>query len=187
MVRETRERAEKSVSGLKSGREKLRAFICYIDHYTLNTRFWDWMDRRGIAHMGIMAKSFRDTPDNVNRFGRVTYGIDTSSPEAMLNSAAQLGSRIVMIREMRGPFDAPHMWLEETLSLAEMFGAQCFIFNTTLGCRNTWSVIKPFAKEVEAHGYPIHIMSDDAWDDRVESWEMTRDRLDEFLRIRGLL
>ena len=36
-------------------------------------------------------------------------------------------------------------------------------------------------------GYPVHIMNDDAFDDRVESWESTRERLDEFFQVRGLL
>lgn len=187
MVRDTRKRAEQGISGLKSGKEKLRAFVCYIDHYTQNTRFWEWLDERGISHMGIMAKSLRDTPMNIKNHGDVVYGIDTSSPEAMLNSVAQLTSRVVMIREMRGPYDAPGMWLEETLTLADMYQADCFIFNTTLGCRNTWAIVKMFAREIEKRGYPIHIMNDDAWDDRVESWDMTRDRLDEFLKVRGLL
>ena len=84
MVKETRKRAEEGVSGLKSGKEKMRALICYIDHYTLNTRFWDWLDERGIAHIGIMSKSFRDTQMNSHEFGDAVYGIDTSSPEAML-------------------------------------------------------------------------------------------------------
>ena len=47
--------------------------------------------------------------------------------------------------------------------------------------------MKLFAREVEKQGYPIHIMNDDGWDDRVESWEMTRERLEEFLSVRGLL
>ena len=187
MVRQTREKAVNKMSGLKSGKEKLRALVCYIDHYTVNTRFWQWMDQRGISHIGIMSKSFRDTPQNKNNFGEAVYGIDTSSPDAMINSAAQLTSRVVMIREMRGPFDAPHMWLEEALTLAKMYQAQCFIFNTTPGCRNTWAVVKLFAREVEKHGYPMHIMNDDPWDDRVESWEMTQDRLDEFLTVRNLI
>ena len=48
-------------------------------------------------------------------------------------------------------------------------------------------MVKPFARDVERAGFPIHIMNDDAFDDRVESWEATRERLDEFFRVRGLL
>ncbi len=187
MVKETRQRVEAGNSGLKSGKEKMRALVCYIDHYTVNTNFWNWLDDRGISHIGIMSKSLRDNEKNIKSFGDVSYGIDTTSSDAMLNSAAQLSSRMVMVREMRGAFDAPNMWLDEALTLAKMFHADCAIFNATPGCKNTWANVKLFAREIEKNGYPIHIMNDDGWDDRVESWEMTRERLDEFLSVRGLL
>jgi len=79
------------------------------------------------------------------------------------------------------------MWLEESLALAKMYNADCMLYNGTPGCRNTWGMVKPFARDVEKHGYPVHIMYDDAFDDRVESWEATKERLDEFFHIRGLL
>jgi hypothetical protein len=41
--------------------------------------------------------------------------------------------------------------------------------------------------ELERNGYPTHIMYSDAFDERVESWEATVERLDEFFKIRGLL
>ena len=77
--------------------------------------------------------------------------------------------------------------LEESLALARIFKADCIIYNGTPGCRNTWGMVKPFARETEAHGYPTHIMYGDAFDDRVESWAATTERLDEFLNVRGLL
>jgi hypothetical protein len=48
-------------------------------------------------------------------------------------------------------------------------------------------MIKPFAREIERHGYPMHIVYADAFDERVESWEATRDRLEEFFQVRRLL
>jgi hypothetical protein len=119
-------------------------------------------------------------PDN-------SYGIDTSTPDAMLDSIAQMNARLPMVRSIRGPYDKHGMWLEESLALAKMYNAECMAYNGTPGCRNTWGMVKPFARDVEKNGYPIHIMYDDAFDDRVESWEATRERLDEFFKIRGLL
>ena len=92
-----------------------------------------------------------------------------------------------MVRSIRGPYDQPNMWLEETLALAEHFKADCLIYNGTPGCRNTWSNVKLIARDLENHGYPTHIMYDDAFDDRVESWEATRERLEDFIKGRGLL
>ena len=79
------------------------------------------------------------------------------------------------------------MWLEETLVMAQNFGADCMVYNGTPGCRNTWANVKLIARDLEKHGYPTHIMYDDAFDDRVESWDATRERLEEFFTIRGLL
>lgn len=70
--------------------------------------------------------------------------------------------------------------------LAKMFSVDCLIYAGTPGCRNTWGMIKPFAKDIEKQGYPMHIMYSDAFDDRMESWGNTSERLDEFFKIRGL-
>lgn len=183
-----RTRAEAGRSGLRSGREKVRAFMCYIDHYTLNLRFWDWLDQRGIAHMGsILSRSFRDFHGYARGLPDMTYGIDTTDMDTMIDSMAQMNARSPMVRSIRGPYDGPNMWLEECLALARVFRADCMIYNGTPGCRNTWGMVKPFARETEAAGYPTHIMHDDAFDDRVESWETTAERLDEFFKVRGLL
>lgn len=181
-------RAKAGQTGLWSGKEKLRAFMCYLDHYTLNFRFWNWLDDRGIAHMGsILSRNFRDFNVYTKDMPGAAYSINTDDMESMIDSIAQMNARSPMVRSIRGPYDQPNMWLEESLALARIFKADCMIYNGTPGCRNTWGVVKPFTKETEAHGYPTHIMNDDAFDDRVESWEATAERLDEFFKVRGLL
>ncbi|MFZ1983134.1 MAG: 2-hydroxyacyl-CoA dehydratase family protein [Desulfatitalea sp.] len=188
MLASCQKRAAEGVSGLKCGQEKLRAYLLYIDHYTLNMNFWNWFDRHGVAHVGgMLSHHFRDTIAYTRTLAGSSYGVDRSSPERMLESIAQMNARMPMVRMIRGPYDGPSMWLEETLALAKHFGADCLIYNGTPGCRNTWSNIKLMARDVEKHGYPVHIMNDDAFDDRVESWEATRERLEEFFTVRGLL
>ncbi len=188
MAATAKQLAAAGLSGLKTGREKLRACMFYIDHYTLNVNFWNWLSENGVAHMGsILSHHFRDNLDYAKALKGSAYGVDTSSPDAMLNSVAQMNARLPMVRSVRGPYDQPNMWLEETLVLAKHFGAECMIYNGTPGCRNTWANVKLIARDLERHGYPVHIMYDDAFDDRVESWEATRERLEEFFTIRGLL
>ena len=181
------QRAEAGVSGLKTGKEKLRAYMFYIDHYNLDMNFWNWFDQMGIAHMGgMLSHHFRDNIDYAVALGSA-YGIDTTSPDSMLNSLAQTNARLPMVRSIRGPYDQPNMWLDESLALAKNFGADCLIYNGTPGCRNTWANLKLITRDLEKHGYPVHIMNDDAFDDRVESWEVTKGRLEEFLNVRGLI
>lgn len=188
MVKTAKENVAAGITGLKNGEEKLRVFMCYIDHYTLDVNFYNYFEERGIAHVGsILTRNFRDNNKYVENMPGSSYGIDTSTPEAMLDSIAQMNARLPMVRSIRGPYDKKGMWLEESLACAKMYDADCMVYNGTPGCRNTWGMVKPFARDIEKHGYPIHIMYDDAFDDRVESWEATRERLDEFFKIRGLL
>ena len=181
-------RIKDGVPGLSAGKEKLRAFLCYIDHYTVDMNFYDYLEQRGVAHTGsILTRNFRDGNKYVADMPTSAYGIDTSSSAAMLDSMAQMNARLPMVRSIRGPYDRPGMWLEESLACARLYQADCVIYNGTPGCRNTWGMVKPFARDMEKAGFPTHIMYDDAFDDRVESWEATKDRLDEFFHIRGLL
>ncbi len=188
MVDTTRKRAAAGVPGLSAGEEKLRVVMCYIDHYTVDMNFYHYFEERGIAHTGsILTRNFRDGNKYVADLPGTSYSIDTSSPDAMLDSIAQMNARMPMVRSIRGPYDKQGMWLEETLACAKLYQADCIIYNGTPGCRNTWGMLKPFARDLEKHGYPVHIMNDDGFDDRVESWDATRERLDEFFNVRGLL
>jgi benzoyl-CoA reductase/2-hydroxyglutaryl-CoA dehydratase subunit BcrC/BadD/HgdB len=172
MLEVAKTNAANGLSGLASGKEKLRALLCYIDHYSLDAKFFKWLDDQGITHMGnVLSRHFADNEN-----------IDT-----MIDSLAQMNAHAPMPRMVRGPYDGPNQWLDETLALSKMYNVDCLIYSGTPGCRNTWGMIKPFARDVEKKGYPIHIMYSDAFDDRMESWEATRERLDEFFKIRGLL
>lgn len=188
MLHQAQENASKGKSGNSSGSEKLRVLMCYIDHYTLNLNFFHWLDKKGISQAGsILSFSFREQAPYAELLPGATYSLNDKDLPAMLNSLAQLNARMPMVRSIRGPFDQPNMWLEENLAAAKVFDINVIIYNGTPGCRNTWGMVKPFARELEKHGYPVHIMYTDAFDDRMESWEATRERLDEFFNVRGLL
>ena len=186
MLEAARENLTSGHSGLSSGEEKLRALLCYIDHYTLDVNFFNWLDRRGISHMGnVLSRHF---PKHIcYSEGLSPFDVDTTDLDTMLESIAQMNARAPMPRMVRGPYDGPNQWLDESLGLAKMFSVDCLIYAGTPGCRNTWGMIKPFARDIEKQGYPVHIMYSDAFDDRMESWENTSERLDEFFTIRGLL
>ena len=188
MLEVVRDNAEKGVSGLFSGKERIRAFFFYIDHYNMGLSLWDFLDRHGISHLGgILSRSFKDDAPYMKNMEDVAYRIDTTDLDSMIDSIAMINSRMPMVRSIRGPYDRPNMWLDDSLMLAEIYRADCLIYNGTPGCRNTWSNVKLMAGDLEKAGYPTHIMSGDAFDERVESWESTSARLEEFFRIRGLL
>ncbi|MBF0120090.1 MAG: 2-hydroxyacyl-CoA dehydratase [Desulfobacterales bacterium] len=188
MLDVVKDNAKKGRSGISSGIEKCRAFFFYIDHYALDLKLWDWLDKNQINHMGnILSRAFGDTATYTKGMEEATYHIDTRDMDHMIDTLAEINARMPMVRSIRGPYDMPNMWLEESIAMAKMYKADCCVYNGTPGCRNTWSNVKLIANDLEKYGYPTHIMYGDAFDDRVESWEATAARLDEFFKIRGLL
>jgi benzoyl-CoA reductase/2-hydroxyglutaryl-CoA dehydratase subunit BcrC/BadD/HgdB len=188
MVKIVRENASAGKSGLKSGVEKNRTFLVYIDNYSLGVSMFEWFEKKGIAHMGgILTRTFNEVAPYTTGIPGTTYRIDTTSLETMFDTLADINARMPMTRTIRGAYDAPNMWLDDTLSLAKIYSADSCIYNGTPGCRNTWSNVKLLAGDLEKIGYPTHIAYGDSFDNRVETWETTEMRLEEFYRIRGLL
>jgi hypothetical protein len=105
----------------------------------------------------------------------------------MIDSLGMINSRMPMIKSIRGPYDAPNMWLEDTLGLAKIYKADFIVYNGTPGCRNTWGMVKLLARDTEKAGFPTYIMYADAFDARVQSWEATEERFMEFLKVRRLV
>ena len=82
--------------------------MCYIDHYTVDMNFYEYMEERGIAHTGsILTRNFRDGNPYVQDLPDNAYHVDTSSPEAMLDTLSQMNARMPMVRSIRGPYDRP--------------------------------------------------------------------------------
>jgi hypothetical protein len=190
MLKKVSENVSMKISGLTGGVEKLRGFFCYIDHFAQNLQFWSMLDREGISYCGnILSRLWAQNAPHISEFGKqeAAYKIDTANIDSMIDTMAMINSRMPMIKSIRGPYDAPDMWLEDTLSLAKMYGVDLIVYNGTPGCRNTWGMVKLLARDTEAAGFPTYIMYSDAFDDRVQSWETTDERFMEFLKVRRLI
>jgi len=190
MLKVAKENAAKKISGLSGGVEKLRAFFCYIDHYAQNLQFWQMLDSNGICYQGNILSHFwsHNAPHVAHYYKEdAAYIIDTKSPDALIDSVGMINSRMPMVKSIRGPYDAPNMWLEDTLGLAKFYSADFIVYNGTPGCRNTWGMVKLLARDTEKAGYPTYIMYADAFDVRVQFWETTEERFMEFLKVRRLV
>lgn len=190
MLKIARENAAKNISGLSSGKEKLRAFFCYIDHYAQNMQLWQMLDQNGICYQGnILSHFWSQNAPHVGHYHKeeAAYKINTGNMDAIIDSMAMINSRMPMIKSIRGPYDAPNMWLEDTLGLAKLYSADLIVYNGTPGCRNTWGMVKLLARDTEKAGFPTYIMYADAFDVRVQSWEATEERFMEFLKVRRLV
>lgn len=188
ILKQVKENVARGVPGLRSGREKVRVLMCYIDHYTTDMRFWDLLEKKDVAICQSVLSTFwqKGAPYAGGREDEA-YSIDTSDLYSMIDSIAATNSRMPMVKQIRGPYDSPGMWLTDTLAVAKVYKADCIVYSGTPGCRNTWGMVKLLARDTEQHGYPTHIMYSDAFDDRVQSWEATASRLEEFFRVRGLV
>lgn len=180
--------ADSGVAG--NGSERLRGLWCYIDHYCDHGKYFFELAGMGISHVGSMMTDFWQPNAPISRGGkeRETYGeIDLTDLDSMLVGLTGQTSRLPMIKQIRGPYDAPAMWLEDTLSAVKVFKADFMVFMGTMGCRNTWGMVKPFSREMERAGIPTLISYSDSFDPRVESADSMLDKLLEFLKVRGLL
>ncbi len=188
ILKQIKENVKNGVPGIKSGKERARVLMCYIDHYTTDMRFWDFMEKHDVVICQSLLGTFwqNDAPYAKGREIEA-YSIDTKDLHTMIDSIAATNSRMPMVKQIRGPYDSPGMWLTDTLAEAKVYKADCIMYSGTVGCRNTWGMVKLFARDTEQHGYPTHIMYSDAFDDRVQSWEATAARLEEFFKVRGLL
>ena len=188
MVEIVQENAQAGRSGLKGGVERNRTFLIYIDNYALGAAMYGWFEKKGISHMGnILSRTFNDAAPYTTGVPGTTYVVDTTNLDTMIDTLADINARMPMTRTIRGPYDAPNMWLEDSLSLAKIYQADSCIYNGTPGCRNSWSNIKLMSRDLESAGYPTLVVHADSFDSRVESWETTEMRLNEFYKIRGLL
>ena len=188
MVKKAEENAGKGIAGTRSGREKARALCCYIDHFTTDARLWEFFDDHEISHLGSLLFTFWQNSITYAR-GREQegYGISDMDLDAMIDTLADQNSRMPMIKQIRGPYDAPHMWLDDTIGISRIVKPDFIIYMGTMGCRNTWSNVKLIQRDIERHGIPALVLYSDSFDDRVASWEAVRERLSEFIHLRRII
>lgn len=187
MLKKIRENAKKGISGTSSGRERIRGFFSYIDHYTTDLRFWNFLDQNEISHLGCILSTFWEDGASYSEERRdAAFRLRKDSLDDMIDSLAMQVSRMPMVKSVRGPYDAPNMWFDDTLILTQVMKADFVAYFGSMGCRNTWGMVKPYARDLERRGIPTLIMYADAFDDRVMSWETVTDKMSEFIHLRGL-
>lgn len=180
--------AKRGIAGTPSGQERTRLMFMYLDHYNPKFEYWSWMNESDISSMGAVLDVFW-SPGAPYAHGQEdqSYRLDVSGVDQMIDSMADQTSRMPMTKQIRGPYDAPNMWLDDLRSLAKLYHPDCLIYAGSAGCRNTWGMVKLAARDLEALGYPTLILNSDGFEPRGESWKLTAHRIEEFLRVRRIL
>jgi hypothetical protein len=107
--------------------------------------------------------------------------------DAMIDSLCGQMSRMPMIKQIRGPYDAPGMWLDDLMGAARILQPDFVAYIGSMGCRNSWGMNKLLARDLERHGIPTIILFADAFDDRVASWDAITDKMSEFMKLRRII
>ena len=188
IVRMSKDNLAKGIAGTPSGIESARVFPCYIDHYTQGMKFWSFLNRHNITHLGSILDYFWNEGCPYDKGDpEETYKMDPTSEDSIIDSLAGQLARMPMVKQIIGPYNEKAQWLEDTLTAAKLYKADAIVYIGTFGCRNTWSMVKPFASDLEKAGYPTYVLVADAFDDRVASWETCEKRLLEFFHLRGVI
>lgn len=188
MLHDVRKNAEAGRAGTSSGRERARLLMCYIDHYTTDGRFWEWMDANDISLLPTLIFTFfnKGAPYARGREDQ-TYGIDTSTMDAMLDSLADINAHMPMVKQLRGPYDAAGQWREDLFQMTGLMQPDLTVYLGSMGCRNSYGANKLIERDAERSGLPALLLFADAFDDRVASWEFCQDKISEFMHVRGIL
>lgn len=188
MLRIAKQNLAQGRAGTSSGREDARVMAIYIDHYAGQLKPWTFYDAKNISYLGgALDYMWHGHAPYVAGLEQGAYRIDTSSVDAMFDSMADQMSRMPMVKQLRGPYDNPHMWRSDTMAMIKTYKPDFCTFTSTIGCRNTWSAIKMLSRDVEKAGIPALVLFGDSFDDRIVSWESMQDRIDEFIQVRGIL
>jgi len=160
----------------------------YIDHYAAQLRPWTWFDSKNISYLGGTLEHFWYVhAPYAKGLEEGAYVMNPATVDTMIDSLADQMSRMPMVKQLRGPYDSPHQWLSDTRAILKTFQPDFYLYTSTIGCRNTWSAIKMLSRDIENMGIPSFIMFSDSFDNRIASWGSMRDRLEEFLHVRGIL
>ena len=185
MLAVAKDNAARGVAG--DGEERLRGMFFYIDHYCISMKYWRWLEKNGISHIGTMMTDFWQVDAPYAKGREIEgYTIDTGNMDAMIDSLVGQTSRMPMIKQIRGPYDAPHMWLDDTVGVAKLMKADFLAYMGTMGCRNTWGMVKLIARDLEKMDFPTLILYADSFDNRVEPVDTFLGKIDEFLRVRRI-
>jgi hypothetical protein len=187
MVEDCKQRVKEGKAGTYSGKERTRLMMFYIEHYSIDVQFWDWAMENDISLIPCIVYYWWQQGVNFGRdVPEESYGVDTSSLDACLNTYAGINSRRAMNKQMRGPYDAPTQWLDDCRAVAKLYKPDLLVYAGTMGCRNSWGVNKLLQRDMEKLGFPTLLIFADVFDPRVASWDAFKNQIAEFIAVRNI-
>ncbi len=150
--------------------ERIRAFFMYTSFY-FDPSIFRWLqEEMGVSFLMDVLSCF-----DFNPF------IDTSSVESMFRGLAQEMFNLPMTRQLKGTWDMPGNWLQDTLYYAQTYSADCCIFSGHFACKQAWGVYRLVSDAIRKElGIPTLRLEGDGWDSRITPMSTIKDQLEEF-------
>jgi hypothetical protein len=187
IVKYSRKNAKEGRAGTYSGKERARVEMFCLEHYSIDAQCYEWFMANDISLIPCIVLTTWH-PGAQYTVGREDeeYKIDTSDMESMIRTLSQINSRQAMTKQLRGPYDAPTQWLSEIKHLTKLMKPDCLVYISSVGCRNTWGIIKMIQRVMESEGVPTLLVFGDVFDERVTSWKSISESMSEFMKIRRI-
>jgi len=187
MVKYSQKNAELGRAGTYSGKERARIMMFCLEHYSIDAQCYEWLMKNDISLIPcIVLTTWHPGAQYTVGLEEVEYKIDTSNMETMIRSLAEINSRQAMTKQLRGPYDGPAQWLHEIKHIAKLMKAEGLVYISSVGCRNTWGIIKMIQRSMESEGLPTLVLFGDVFDERVTSWKAITESMNEFMKIRRI-
>ncbi|MCP4755955.1 MAG: 2-hydroxyacyl-CoA dehydratase [Proteobacteria bacterium] len=107
--------------------------------------------------------------------------IDTTNIDTMLRGLAEKMINLPMTRQLKGSWDMPANWLEDTLYYVETYKADCMVFTGHTACKQVWGIYRLVADEVKKQlGVPSLRLEGDGWDSRITPMPVIKEEMSEF-------
>ncbi len=158
-----------------SPEERIRAFFMYTAFY-FDPTIYRWLEEEmGVTFLMDIIGCFDFNPI-----------IDTTSVDSMLRGLAEEMMNMPMTRQLKGKWDMPTNWLDDTLFYAKTYNADCCIFSGHLACKQAWGAFKLVSDAVKKElGIPVLRLEGDGWDSRITPMSTIKDQLEEFFATIG--
>jgi hypothetical protein len=104
----------------------------------------------------------------------------------MIQGLAQGMFNLPMTRQLKGEWDAPTNWLQDTLFYVDTYQADCLVFTGHAACKQVWGVYRLVADEVRKQlGVPSLRLEADGWDSRTTPMSAIKQQLSDFFETLG--
>jgi benzoyl-CoA reductase/2-hydroxyglutaryl-CoA dehydratase subunit BcrC/BadD/HgdB len=149
--------------------EVARPLWIYLPYFFDFEGFFEWMEERGISHMGDALLCF------------MPARIDTTSMDSMLTGLAGEAMKMPMTHQMGGA-SMSQCWLDDVCMVIKDLNCDSAIYCGHHSCKQTWSVFSIVRTEImKRTGVPTLCLQGDSWMKRTTPMSVLQEEISAFV------